>query len=428
MKKAPMKKIIVCIASLTLLLPTIDWSCDHPADDYVTLIAHQQSVTCPANVARLSWYIRNEPALTRNEPIVLTFFDKSLRNAFDLETIVALLHTAKERLVTYPSSVQESYMQLAQEKPLASLDDPKALLKLFIACDYLQIDCKESEPLSQHEKIYNLLHHNQALQPEDPAKLSSKQCIPVLHFFINQHASPHYLPDVNMHDEYPILKAIAYKMSQLLPIKPSGDISPLLKMFTATERNMCNDNETCFEGHIWPYVFAQLYLANRKNRLSQLGNNHFSTTCHDMCAHNIPASILENVNNYLSLKLMYYQLTCVCSLTRIAEIKNIRTLNLNYNKIRALPYDFDQAFPHLERLYLDDNQLTNLPTSRLSNLLVLSVQCNSITQLPDNFDTMPKLQKLYIARNPCTQITAHLRKHIKKRNLIISRTKLEYSH
>lgn len=415
---------------LVLLLPTKQWSCDHLADtDYVTLIAHNQSVTCPADVARLSSYVRSEPALARNEPIVLTFFDKSLQNTFDLETIVALLAQAKKRLVTYPSCPEESYMQLVQEEPLASLDDPEALFKLFIACDYLQIDCKESEPLSQHEKIYSILHNNQTLQPEDPTKLSLYKCVPVLNFFINQHASPHYTPYVNTHDEYPILKAIAYKMSRLLPIEPSGDISPLLKMFTAIERKMHNDNETCFEGHIWPYVFAQLYLANRKNKLSQLGNNYFSTTCHDMCAHSIPASAIENVNNYLSLKLMYYQLTCVCSLMHIAQLKNIRMLNLNSNKIRALPDGFDQAFPHLERLHLDDNQLTDVPT-RLSNLLVLSAQYNNITQLPDSFDTLPKLQKLYLAKNPCTQVTTALRKHLKKRHrhLVISRTPLEYSH
>jgi Leucine-rich repeat (LRR) protein len=69
-------------------------------------------------------------------------------------------------------------------------------------------------------------------------------------------------------------------------------------------------------------------------------------------------------------------------------------VDLQSNCIEKLPEEMTDNLPFLEKLKVDSNQIKRLPwkLKTLSNLSVLSVSHNQLTELPQGIEEMIKLE------------------------------------
>ena len=126
----------------------------------------------------------------------------------------------------------------------------------------------------------------------------------------------------------------------------------------------------------------------------------------------VPSSIgLHYVVKITEINLSENQLTSVPP--ELFQMSSLQVLNLTHNSLTSLPSCgcFQESIytaPQLTRLDLDWNQLRTLPEDLfrgLGNVLTeLSVQCNSLDDLPPGIWVSPKLKILKLARNNLSRL------------------------
>jgi internalin A len=108
-----------------------------------------------------------------------------------------------------------------------------------------------------------------------------------------------------------------------------------------------------------------------------------------------------------ALKLNELGLTEVPS--KIGDLKEIKELNLLWNKLSALPDSFERLLS-LERLFLSNNKLQRLPSClrSLSNLDELWIERTQLSELPGWLNDFPKLRRLRLSGNPSLEIPSEI--------------------
>src|SRR3989304_6077918 len=94
--------------------------------------------------------------------------------------------------------------------------------------------------------------------------------------------------------------------------------------------------------------------------------------------------------NYIKTYLFLKRYRNEVKFTNLKELKDLQRLDLDNNQLTTVP-DFN--LPNLEYLYLHNNQLTTVPNFNLPQLKILSFNDNQLTSVP-NFN-LPNLQELY---------------------------------
>jgi len=80
----------------------------------------------------------------------------------------------------------------------------------------------------------------------------------------------------------------------------------------------------------------------------------------------------------------------------------ITGINLSGKYLTQIPDDIFDGFTNLRSLWLDDNQLTELPESigNLTKLKKLYLSSNQLTELPESIGNLTKLEWLRLNDNP----------------------------
>lgn len=116
-------------------------------------------------------------------------------------------------------------------------------------------------------------------------------------------------------------------------------------------------------------------------------------------------SLPQKIQQYPQLEILVLEGNKLRSLPKdaFANLKNLRLLDLDNNKITQLDKDIFQPLPKLEFLYIAQNRLTNLPEDIFHNLLNLKqlwFYTNKITSLHTNlFKDLSQLEYLSFASN-----------------------------
>jgi DNA modification methylase len=81
----------------------------------------------------------------------------------------------------------------------------------------------------------------------------------------------------------------------------------------------------------------------------------------------------------------------------VRNVKDLKSLNLSYNRIESIPKDFEKL-ENLERLNLSNNLIKTIPKNieGFQSLTELDLSMNKIKKLPDNIGNLKNLKKLNI--------------------------------
>jgi len=84
-----------------------------------------------------------------------------------------------------------------------------------------------------------------------------------------------------------------------------------------------------------------------------------------------------------------------------SQVANLMVLNLSYNQLSLLPFDFCSGARQLKLLDLSNNRLFSLPESMLDcrSLVVLNVDRNELERLPQEIGVLTGLRKLFASYN-----------------------------
>lgn len=126
-----------------------------------------------------------------------------------------------------------------------------------------------------------------------------------------------------------------------------------------------------------------------------LPQNNITSTYEDSAKASAVDSFPENAS--LTLKNCKNTLTTI--INQLTPISNITELVLSKNQLKNLPNEIS-LLCNLTKLNLSDNQLAKVPSvlTALTNLVRLSLSKNKIKKL-QTIDAMTKLQELYVAQN-----------------------------
>jgi Leucine-rich repeat (LRR) protein len=117
-------------------------------------------------------------------------------------------------------------------------------------------------------------------------------------------------------------------------------------------------------------------------------------------------STLNGLKKLDSLQCLYLWSANLASLpSEIPDLKNLKTLNLGWNKLTDLPPGIGRL-SHLDTLILDGNMFSRFPTSvcGLKDLTALSLSGNNIDSICPECGRLTKLASFNLAKNPIRQI------------------------
>lgn len=117
--------------------------------------------------------------------------------------------------------------------------------------------------------------------------------------------------------------------------------------------------------------------------------------------------------------------TIIDLIVAIGAVKNVDTLSLSGNKLRALP-DNISKLTHLRSLSLDENELESLPDSicQLSELRSLSANRNRLNRLPENIGELKKLTSINLFINQLEYLPASFTQLVNLTTLYLYSNKL----
>lgn len=109
----------------------------------------------------------------------------------------------------------------------------------------------------------------------------------------------------------------------------------------------------------------------------------------------------------------------------LKNLKNIKSLNLAFNRIKALPVWLEE-FKHLQFLNLSYNQLTTFPDfmGELTQLQSLNLASNQIAELPESIGQITQLHSLNLYHNLLTKLPNSLGKLTQIKELDLSSNQL----
>lgn len=333
--------ILLCITFLfSLMLSAADTP--NPSHD-IMIITHNASGKIPLHVARLSFFMRNymqQPVFAQTNAISLNFSGQPLSDAFDLELLIPFLIKAEETLIAKPISSQGSYVQLAREEPLASVDNPEKLLKLFIACDYLQFDFNQSQDFD-HNAIIKAIALKTICSRNPDVIFTTFDTIAAKHSYNFQDLMWPY-----------IFRQCSLKGYHLPPV-----INPcptIFQDFLVHEK--CNDDLYSSNKNLWIYSV-------------------------DLNSINLTSLQGIEIVNLIHLRQLYLSQN---KLTDIPDLycPELEWLNLCDNQLTAVP---QCHLPKLQKLYLSHNNIAVLPDNlnNFPNLKYLNLCNNPITEIPE---------------------------------------------
>lgn len=120
-----------------------------------------------------------------------------------------------------------------------------------------------------------------------------------------------------------------------------------------------------------------------------------------------------------------------CGITSIPgiffQLRNLRTLNLNYNRLLAIPWAIGRLV-NLENLYVRNNHLYSLPEAigSLTRLKSLFCENNHLGTLPESIGNLTDLQALGLAHNQLTRLPEKIGNLINLRFLSLDHNQLMF--
>lgn len=128
------------------------------------------------------------------------------------------------------------------------------------------------------------------------------------------------------------------------------------------------------------------------------------TVAHNSLAH-IPAGVFQHMRNLYSIDIQYNKLSYLP--TTIAQ-HNLRELIANNNLLDAIPATIGTSLPHLKKLMLHENRITNLPTQLegLVSLKHLALSGNLLERVPSAIGTLRNLRVLQLSHNRLQELPA----------------------
>ena len=109
----------------------------------------------------------------------------------------------------------------------------------------------------------------------------------------------------------------------------------------------------------------------------------------------------------------------------IFNLTNLQILSLTYNQITNMPDSF-ASLTNLKILHLYNNQITEIPDSIafLTNLQTLHLSYNQITKISDSIASLTNLQTLYLSENQITEIPDSIASLTNLQELYLSNNKI----
>lgn len=119
--------------------------------------------------------------------------------------------------------------------------------------------------------------------------------------------------------------------------------------------------------------------------------------------HELPAEVERSAS---CLEELYLDCNQICEIPEgLCRCKKLRSLSLGQNKILRVPPAIGSLIA-LEELHLEDNELSDLPEElvKCSNLKILDLRLNLLTRLPDVVTRLSSLTHLYLFETSLTQL------------------------
>lgn len=108
----------------------------------------------------------------------------------------------------------------------------------------------------------------------------------------------------------------------------------------------------------------------------------------------------------------------------LAKLKNLESLDLSNNLLTNLPLGALAKFIYFKKLIVRDNQLTGLPFSLPSALILLDLSKNKLTWLPITIGNLQSLRELDLSNNELTELPKSVGELTQLKKLFLSNNKL----
>lgn len=174
-------------------------------------------------------------------------------------------------------------------------------------------------------------------------------------------------------------------------------------------------------------------VALRDLRLTQLPDEMFSPACADAVrvadlGGNQLTALPPSFSHLHRLQKLRLSLNCLTDAgmpwESLVSLTQLVVLAIDHNKLTFLPENFSK-FTNLQKLSIDHNQLTSLPDSlgSLTSLKALNVSNNSLTELPAALGNCGQLEEVSASDNAISEIPIGLGSLTNLKTILLDNTK-----